>query len=144
MAERGQGWQGSKTQAYWLVVRVLLTPPAEAAANQKWEIIYLQVLRLNRQFFQAGISHLPQFGSAVMTFILLRIWDLPFTPHRNTPACHKSNNNKFPSQFQESFGRFSMPCHKKQQETEHIRQKPAFSRRFSLFPLISRELRVFY
>jgi len=36
--------QGSKTQAYWLVVRVLLTPPAEAAASQKWKIIYLQVL----------------------------------------------------------------------------------------------------
>ncbi len=46
-------------QAYWLVVRVLLTPlearkekaltgltpPAEAAASQKWEITYLQVLR---------------------------------------------------------------------------------------------------
>ncbi|HUU15903.1 MAG TPA: hypothetical protein VMW72_02040 [Sedimentisphaerales bacterium] len=32
-------------QAYWLVVRVLLTPPAEAAASQKWKIIYLQVLR---------------------------------------------------------------------------------------------------
>jgi len=31
-------------QAYWLVVRVLLTPPAEAAASQKWKIIYLQVL----------------------------------------------------------------------------------------------------
>ncbi len=31
-------------QAYWLVVRVLLTPPAEAAAGQKWKIIYLQVL----------------------------------------------------------------------------------------------------
>jgi len=57
LAERGQGWQGSKTQAYWLVVRVLLTPPAEvvrvlltppaeAAASQKWKIIYLQVLRL--------------------------------------------------------------------------------------------------
>jgi hypothetical protein len=45
LAERGQGWQGSKTQAYWLVVRVLLTPPAEAAASQKWKIIYLQVLR---------------------------------------------------------------------------------------------------
>jgi hypothetical protein len=28
-----------------LVVRVLLTPPAEAAASQKWKIIYLQVLR---------------------------------------------------------------------------------------------------
>jgi len=39
--QRGQGWQGSKTQAYWLVVRVLLTPPAEAAASQKWKIIYL-------------------------------------------------------------------------------------------------------
>ncbi len=46
MAEREQGWQGSKTQAYWLVVRVLLTPPAEAAASQKWKIIYLQVLSL--------------------------------------------------------------------------------------------------
>jgi len=60
LAERGQGWQGSKTQAYWLVVRVLLTPlearkekaltgltpPAEAAASQKWKIIYLQVLRV--------------------------------------------------------------------------------------------------
>jgi hypothetical protein len=33
-------------QAYWLVVRVLLTPPAEAAASQKWKIIYLQVLTL--------------------------------------------------------------------------------------------------
>jgi hypothetical protein len=44
LAERGQGWQGSKTQAYWLVVRVLLTPPAEAAASQKWKIICLQVL----------------------------------------------------------------------------------------------------
>jgi hypothetical protein len=44
LVERGQGWQGSKTQAYWLVSRVLLTPPAEAAANQKWKIIYLQVL----------------------------------------------------------------------------------------------------
>jgi len=44
LAERGQGWQGSNTQAYWLVVRVLLTPPAEAAASQKWKIIYLQVL----------------------------------------------------------------------------------------------------
>ena len=32
-------------QAYWLVVRVLLTPPAEAEASQKWKIIYLQVLR---------------------------------------------------------------------------------------------------
>jgi len=42
--QRGQGWQGSKTQAYWLVVRVLLTPPAAAAASQKWKIIYLQVL----------------------------------------------------------------------------------------------------
>ncbi|MFH1881990.1 MAG: hypothetical protein ABIL62_04685 [Planctomycetota bacterium] len=31
-------------QAYWLVVRVLLTPPAEAAAGQKWKIICLQVL----------------------------------------------------------------------------------------------------
>jgi len=31
-------------QAYWLVVRVLLTPPAEAAASQKWKIICLQVL----------------------------------------------------------------------------------------------------
>jgi hypothetical protein len=28
-----------------LVVRVLLTTPAEAAASQKWKIIYLQVLR---------------------------------------------------------------------------------------------------
>jgi len=44
LTERGQGWQGSKTQAYWLVVRVLLTPPAAAAASQKWKIIYLQVL----------------------------------------------------------------------------------------------------
>ncbi len=34
-------------QAYWLVVRVLLTPPAEAAASQKWKIIYLQVLSPN-------------------------------------------------------------------------------------------------
>jgi len=42
--QRGQGWQGSKMKAYWLVVRVLLTPPAEAAASQKWKIIYLQVL----------------------------------------------------------------------------------------------------
>jgi hypothetical protein len=42
--QRGQGWQGSKTQAYWLVVRVLLTPPVEAAASQKWKMIYLQVL----------------------------------------------------------------------------------------------------
>ena len=43
-----KGWQGSKTQAYWLVVRVLLTPPAAAAAaaSQKWKIIYLQVLSL--------------------------------------------------------------------------------------------------
>ncbi len=62
MVERVQGWQGSKTQAYWLVVRVLLTPlenrkekaltgltpPAEAAASQKWKIIYLQVLRAVR------------------------------------------------------------------------------------------------
>jgi hypothetical protein len=39
--QRGQGWQGSKMQAYWLVVRVLLTPPAAAAASQKWKIIYL-------------------------------------------------------------------------------------------------------
>ncbi len=31
-------------QAYWLVVRVLLTSPAGAAASQKWKIIYLQVL----------------------------------------------------------------------------------------------------
>ncbi len=31
-------------QAYFLAVRVLLTPPAEAAASQKWKIIYLQVL----------------------------------------------------------------------------------------------------
>ncbi len=31
-------------QAYWLVARVLLRPPAEAAASQKWKIIYLQVL----------------------------------------------------------------------------------------------------
>jgi len=46
LAERGQGWQGSKMQAYWLVVQVLLTPPAEAAASQKWKIIYLQVLRI--------------------------------------------------------------------------------------------------
>jgi len=46
--QRGQGWQGSKTQAYWLVVRVLLTPPAEAAASQKWKIIYLQVLSDNK------------------------------------------------------------------------------------------------
>jgi len=44
LVERGQGWQGSKMQAYWLVVRVLLTPPAEATASQKWKIIYLQVL----------------------------------------------------------------------------------------------------
>ncbi len=58
--QRGQGWQGSKTQAYWLVVRVLLTPlearkekaltgltpPAKAAASQKWKIIYLQVLSI--------------------------------------------------------------------------------------------------
>ncbi len=35
----------SSVLAYWLVVRVLLTPPAEAAASQKWKIIYLQVLR---------------------------------------------------------------------------------------------------
>jgi len=35
-------------QAYWLVVRVLLTPPAEAAASQKWKIIYLQVLSCER------------------------------------------------------------------------------------------------
>ncbi len=49
MAERGQGWQGSKMQAYWLVVRVLLTPPAEAAAGQKWKIIYLQVLMLRKR-----------------------------------------------------------------------------------------------
>ncbi len=34
-------------QAYFLVVRVLLTPPAEAAASQKWKIIYLQVLRFD-------------------------------------------------------------------------------------------------
>ncbi len=32
-------------KAYWLIVRVLLTPPAEAAASQKWKIIYLQVLK---------------------------------------------------------------------------------------------------
>jgi hypothetical protein len=43
-AERGQGWQGSKMQAYWWVVRILLTPPAEATASQKWKIIYLHVL----------------------------------------------------------------------------------------------------
>jgi len=33
-----------------LVVRVLLTPPAAAAASQKWKIIYLQVLRLSNSF----------------------------------------------------------------------------------------------
>ncbi len=33
-------------QAYWLVVRVLLTPPAAATASQKWKIIYLQVLNM--------------------------------------------------------------------------------------------------
>jgi len=31
-------------QAYWLVVRVLLTPPAEAAASQKWKFIYKSLL----------------------------------------------------------------------------------------------------
>jgi hypothetical protein len=36
-------------QAYWLVVRVLLTPPAEAAASQKWKIIYLQVLKTGKE-----------------------------------------------------------------------------------------------
>jgi hypothetical protein len=57
LAERGQGWQGSKMQAYWLVVRVLLTPPAEAAANQKWKIIYLQVLsQLERILFGPSIN----------------------------------------------------------------------------------------
>ncbi len=34
-------------QAYWWVVRILLTPPAEATASQKWKIIYLQVLSYN-------------------------------------------------------------------------------------------------
>jgi len=38
-------------QAYWLVVRVLLTPPAEAAASQKWKIIYLQVLSFFKKKF---------------------------------------------------------------------------------------------
>ena len=42
-AERGQGWQGSETQAYWWVSRVLMTLPAVAAAVQKWKIIFLQV-----------------------------------------------------------------------------------------------------
>jgi hypothetical protein len=42
----------------------------------------------------------PQFGSAVMTFILLIIPDLPFTHHRNTPACHNSNNTKIPLRLQ--------------------------------------------
>ncbi len=39
-------------QAYWLVVRVLLTPPAEAAASQKWKIIYLQVLMFHSYIWQ--------------------------------------------------------------------------------------------
>jgi hypothetical protein len=69
LAERGQGWQGSETQAYWLVGRVLLTPPAETAASQKWKIIYLHVLKVENlhapnHFFKqitglsAGISWL--------------------------------------------------------------------------------------
>ncbi len=43
-------------QAYWLVVRVLLTPPAEAEASQKWKIIYLQVLSviMNKRAFSAA------------------------------------------------------------------------------------------
>jgi len=41
-------------QAYWLVGRVLLTPPAEAAASQKWKIIYLQVLRLRPLRLRSG------------------------------------------------------------------------------------------
>jgi hypothetical protein len=57
LAERGQGWQGSKMQDYWLVVRVLLTPPAEAAASQKWKIIYLQVLTTGKEIrFRFGSS----------------------------------------------------------------------------------------
>jgi len=53
LAKRGQGWQGSKMQAYWLVVRILLTPPAEAMAGQKWKIIYLHVLSLAMSDFPA-------------------------------------------------------------------------------------------
>ncbi len=35
-----------------------------------------------------------------MIFILLIIRVFPFTPHRNTTACHKSNNTKIPLRLQ--------------------------------------------
>ncbi len=69
-------------QAYWLVVRVLLTPPAEAAASQKWKIIYLQVLsQLERilfgpsvnLFFQLVVILAKDF-TAVRVFLCHYIW----------------------------------------------------------------------
>jgi hypothetical protein len=63
LAKRGQGWQGSKMQAYWLVVRILLTPPAEATASQKWKIIYLHVLILFTAVFPAVIQRAYSFSS---------------------------------------------------------------------------------
>jgi hypothetical protein len=45
-------------QAYWLVARVSLTPPPEAAASQKWKIIYLQVLMLLELHLGHGLREL--------------------------------------------------------------------------------------
>jgi hypothetical protein len=48
LVERGQGWQGSTAPKTERTAKCFfgagLTPPAEAAASQKWKIIYLQVL----------------------------------------------------------------------------------------------------
>ena len=67
-------------QAYWLVVRVLLTPPAEAAASQKWKIIYLQVLRLSILCRKAscGVSMLAPDLSGGQTGLKTRISSLQF------------------------------------------------------------------
>ena len=45
-------------QAYWWVGRILLTPPAEATASQKWKIISLHVLKFEKMqacILQAGV-----------------------------------------------------------------------------------------
>jgi len=52
-------------QAYWWVVRILLTPPAEAAASQKWKIIYLYVLNAFTENTDAHIGFAVSSGSSV-------------------------------------------------------------------------------
>jgi len=70
-------------QAYWLVVRVLLTPPAAAAASQKWKIIYFQVLSLH----SGGPLQAQLFTfSAVVVLVAVLVFGLPLTKRHHEHA----------------------------------------------------------